>query len=42
MKLTKKLRRVGSSMGVIIDKPILEELGLKEGDFIEIDVRKAN
>lgn len=40
MKITKKLVKVGQSIGIIIDKPIREKLKLKEGEYIEIDIKK--
>lgn len=40
MKIKKKLRKLGNSFGVIIDKSIKEKLNIKEGDFVEIDVKK--
>lgn len=41
MKLFKKLVSVGKSLGVIIDKPYREKLGLKKGAWVEIEIRKA-
>ena len=35
-----KLRRVGNSLGVILPKQILDQLGLKEGDTMNIIVTK--
>jgi hypothetical protein len=40
MKITKKLIKISHSLGVIIDKPILEKMKIKEGDYIEIDIKK--
>ncbi len=40
MKLTKKIVKVAQSLGVIIDKPIVDKLKLRKGDYIEIDIRK--
>lgn len=40
MKISKRLVRIAQSFGVIIDKPILKKLGLNQGDWIEIDIRK--
>ena len=39
MKLTKKLRKLGNSYGIIIDKKIKEKLKIKEGDFVEINIK---
>ena len=41
MKITKKIVKIAYSLGVIIDKPIREKLKLKEGDYIEIDIKKV-
>jgi len=40
MKLTKKIFKFGTSSGIIIDKPILKKMKIKDGDFVEIDVKK--
>jgi len=40
MKITKKIVRVGQSLGIIIDRPIVEKLKIKKGDYIEIDIKK--
>jgi len=40
MKITKKLIKIAFSFGVIIDKPIIEKLKLKEGEFIELDIKR--
>lgn len=40
MKITKKLVKVAHSLGVIIDKPIVNKLKLKIGDYLEIDIKK--
>ena len=42
MKLTKKIVTVGSSLGVLIDKIILDEMNLTKGDFVEIDVKRTD
>lgn len=39
MKITKKVVKIAQSLGVIIDKPILKKLKIKEGDYIEIDIK---
>ena len=41
MKITKKIVKVAQSLGVIIDKPIVDKLKLKKGDYIEIDMKKV-
>lgn len=41
MKITKKVSRIAHSLGVIIDKPILEKMKIKEGDYVEIDIKKV-
>ena len=41
MKITKKLVKIAFSLGVIIDKPITDKMKLKEGDYIEIDIKKV-
>ena len=40
MKVTKKIVKIAQSFGIIIDKPILNKLKLKKGDYIEIDIKK--
>ncbi len=41
MKITKKIVKIAQSLGIIIDKPIVEKMKLKEGDYIEIDIKKV-
>ena len=41
MKITKKIVKVAYSFGIIIDKPILEKMKLKKGDYIEVDIKKV-
>ena len=41
MKITKKIIKIAYSLGIIIDKPILEKLKVKEGDYVEIDIKKV-
>jgi len=41
MKITKKIVKIAKSLGVIIDKKFLEKLKLKEGDYVEIDIKKS-
>lgn len=40
MKITKKIVKVAQSLGVIIDKPVVDKLKLKKGDYIEIEIKK--
>lgn len=42
MKTTKKIVKIGNSLGFIIDKPILEKLKLKAGDLAEADIQKID
>ena len=35
-----RIRKVGNSHGVIIPKPLLDELGIAEGDVVTIKVSK--
>lgn len=39
MKITKKVVKIAHSLGIIIDKPILEKTKIKEGDYVEIDIK---
>jgi antitoxin MazE len=34
--MIKKLTRIGNSVGIVLDKPILEHLGLEEGSEVEV------
>ena len=36
-----KLKRWGNSYGVVVPKEVVENEGLKEGELVEISVRKA-
>jgi antitoxin component of MazEF toxin-antitoxin module len=36
--LTKRLTKIGDSTGLVIDKPILDLLGLTRGDEVELKV----
>jgi len=42
MKLTKKVMQWGNSLGVILDKVVLEKLKVKKGDLVEIEIKKVN
>ena len=42
MKITKKIVKVGHSLGIIIDKSIVQKMNLKKGDFVEINIKKSN
>lgn len=39
--ITKKVIKVAQSLGVILNKDILEKLNIKEGDYIEINIKKV-
>lgn len=41
MKITKKIVKIAHSLGIIIDKPILEKMKIKERDYVEIDIKKT-
>ena len=41
MKTTKKLIKISKSLGIIIDKFITDQLELKHGDLVEIDIKKS-
>ena len=38
--MTSHIRKLGNSQGVIIPKPLLDEIGLKTGDPVELKVNK--
>jgi len=40
MRITKKVIKIAQSIGVIIDKPIVEKMKIKKGDYVEIDIKK--
>ena len=42
MQAKSKLKRWGNSFGVVVPKKIVEKEGLKEGEEVEISVRKAS
>ena len=42
MKITKKVVKIAQSLGVIIDKPIIEKMKIKQGDYVEINIKKYN
>lgn len=42
VKITKKLVAVGQSVGLIINKYILDKLNLIRGDWVEIEIKKVN
>jgi len=39
MLITKKITRVGDSLGVLIDKSIINKMKLKKGDFVELNIK---
>ena len=41
MKTTKKLIQIGDSIGITIEKYILEKLKLEKGNLIEITIKKV-
>ncbi len=40
--MIKKLRKVGNSNALILDKPILELLGLEEGGEVQLTIQDGN
>ena len=42
MIITKKIVKIGCSLGIIIDKSIMEGLNLQKGNFVEIKIKKIN
>jgi len=42
MRITKKLVKIGNSIGIIIDKPILKKLKTKVDDLVEINIKKVD
>ena len=40
MKIIKKITIVGSSHGIIINKPIMKLLNLKYEDYVEVSIKK--
>ncbi len=42
MQAKSKLKRWGNSFGVVVPKEVVEKEGLKEGELVEISVRKAS
>ena len=41
VKITKRLTTNGDSLCIIVDKPIVQKLGAKKGDYIEADLMKV-
>lgn len=41
MQAKSKLKKWGNSYGIIVPKDIIEKEGLKEGEVVEISVRKT-
>lgn len=41
MQAKSKLKKWGNSYGVVVPKEIVEKEGLREGEIVEISVRKA-
>ena len=42
MIVSKKLIKIGGSLGILIDKSVLRRLGIKEGDWIQADIETIN
>src|SRR5438445_3926800 len=42
MQVKAKLRRWGNSYGVVLPKDVMEKEGLKEGDEVDMSVRRAS
>ncbi len=40
--MIKRLRKVGNSSALILDKPILELLGLEEGGEVQLTIQDGN
>ncbi len=41
MQAKSKLKKWGNSYGIVVPKEIVEKEGLREGELVEISVRKA-
>ena len=41
MEFPAKIIRIGSSRGIVIPKKVVELLGLQEGDYVIVEIRKA-
>jgi CTP-dependent riboflavin kinase len=41
MITTKKLIKISKSLGIVIDKPMIDKLKLKHGDMVEINIKKV-
>lgn len=41
MIITRRVLKIGDSIGIIIDKPVAENLKLKEKDLVEIEIKKV-
>ena len=39
--LTKRLTKIGDSTGIVIDRPLLDLLGLSRGDQVQLRIEKA-
>ena len=40
MEIIKKITNIGSSLGIILDKIVLNTLKLKKGDNIKLEIKK--
>ena len=41
MIITKKVIKIAQSLGVILNKSVLEKMNIKKGDYIEMDIKKV-
>ena len=41
MQFPAKIIKIGSSKGITIPKKVVELLGLQEGDYVIVEIRKA-
>ena len=41
MEIIKKITRIGNSLGILIDKPIIKKMKLKKGDFVKLKIKKV-
>jgi len=40
MKIKKKVMQIGDSLGIVLDRLIIQTLNIKKGDIINIEVKK--
>jgi len=41
MMIKKRLVKVGTSLGLVIDRVVLDTLGLVEGDYVKVEIEKV-